>query len=125
MNPMMQQQPMQPPPNAVLAAQPPMQGAVAQQQLMQAIQQRLTPEEFAELDQYITPRFVELAEKLEPGLGQLLAPFVQTDEMEQDATAAMGQMGNNPDMGTGGYGPGEPDADDQQRQPFADVFARS
>ncbi len=103
--------------------------------LGQAISQALTPVEFAELDQYITPRFVELVSKIDPQLGPLLAPFIQNDEALMDAESQMGAMGNGmPDTSMEGpgheaaeYGPnGYVEEDPAERQnPFQNVWARS
>lgn len=73
-----------PAPNGAPAAQPGGMQSMANPQE----QNRLTPEEWQELDSYITPRFVELVSKIDPQAGAMLAPFVQHEIMEDPASAA-------------------------------------
>lgn len=40
----------------------------------------LTPQEMAELDSFITPRFAQLMTKALPDIGPLLAPFLQDEQ---------------------------------------------
>lgn len=118
----------QPPAAMPMGAAPqPAAPALTPQMLGQAIAQTLTPAEFAELDQYITPRFVELVSKFAPELGPMLAPFIQNDEAMMDAEAQMGQMGNAMPQGMGGAPAGfqeEEEPEEQRADPFQNVWAQ-